>query len=545
MRGAWPGIECAIRLYPDYVERGDGMTRKQRILIGSPVCQKPDVLRMFLFSLEKLSTSTLAVQYMFIDDNTDPASSKLLHRFAEKHPGQVEIIRSQEPPSTYTCNETTHVWTDELVWRVAGFKDQLIARAKEDDYDGLFLLDSDLLLQPATLETLVASEKDIVSEIFWTSWTPDSLPVPQVWLTDQYTQYELKHRLETLTAEEQYLRKYAFYEKLRVPGLYEVGGLGACTLIRRKALLAGVNYSRIHNVTFWGEDRHFCIRAVALGFSLFADTHCPAFHLYRDSDFPEATVWMKQIYGSAPVRVKMSQTVARPIPRPKITLSMVIHNEADKHLAQVLKKHREYIDEAVIIDDGSTDDSVEICHELLKGIPLHLVSNSTPQFTNEVALRKQQWMETVSRNPEWIVNMDADEVFEDGFAAGVHALLSRQHGDVCCFRLYDMWSDSHYREDPYWRAHYVYRPLIIRYRPNHRYLWKEQPLHCGRFPSNIFELPSFLSHYRVKHLGWSSEKIRLEKYTRYKLLDPAALYGWKEQYESILDAEPNLVPWKE
>jgi GT2 family glycosyltransferase len=524
------------------------MTTQTRILIGSPVCQQPDVLRMFLFSLEKLSTSDMAVHYLFVDDNNDPASSRLLHHFAEKHSGQVEIIRSQEAPSTYSCNETTHIWTDELVWRVASFKNQLIERAKSGGYDGLFLLDSDLLLQPATLETLLASEKDIVSEVFWTSWTPDTLPVPQVWLTDQYTQYEINHRLESISADEQYLRKYAFYGKLRVPGLYEVGGLGACTLIRRKALESGVNYSRIHNVTFWGEDRHFCIRAVALGFSLFVDTHYPAFHLYRESDFAEATVWMKQIYGSAPLRIKKSPSLAVPaVPtsRPKITLSMVIHNEADKHLAHVLTKHREYIDEAVIIDDGSTDDSAEICHELLKGIPLHLVRNPTPQFTNEVALRKQQWKETISHQPEWIVNMDADEVFEDGFATGVHALLSRQHGDVCCFRLYDMWTESHYREDPYWRAHYVYRPFIVRYRPNLRYLWKEQPLHCGRFPGNIFELPSFLSYYRVKHLGWSSEKIRQEKYARYKLLDPTALYGWKEQYESILDAEPNLVPWRE
>lgn len=135
------------------------MTTQTRILIGSPVCQQPDVLRMFLFSLEKLSTSDMAVHYLFVDDNNDPASSRLLHHFAEKHSGQVEIIRSQEAPSTYSCNETTHIWTDELVWRVASFKNQLIERAKSGGYDGLFLLDSDLLLQPATLETLLASEK--------------------------------------------------------------------------------------------------------------------------------------------------------------------------------------------------------------------------------------------------------------------------------------------------------------------------------------------------------------------------------------------------
>ncbi|PHJ38274.1 hypothetical protein P378_10605 [Desulforamulus profundi] len=36
---------------------------------------------------------------------------------------------------------------------------------------------------------------------------------------------------------------------------------------------------------------------------------------------------------------------------------------------------------------------------------------------------------------------------------------------------------------------------------------------------------------------------RLHKYYRYKKLDPRAHYGIAEQYESILDPRPNLVPW--
>lgn len=524
------------------------MEPKRRILIGSPVCQNPDVLRMFFFSLERLTRTTTTVDYLFIDDNTDPSSSRVLQSFAARHPERAQIIQAQKSADEYVRDETTHYWTDSLVWKVAGFKDQLIDYAKQHKYDGLFLVDSDLLLQPETLEVLLQSDKDIISEIFWTSWTPNSLPAPQVWLTDEYTQYE-RFRNEQLTPEEQYLRQYSFFGKLRVPGVYEVGGLGACTLIRKKALEAGVSFSRIKNLSFWGEDRHFCVRAQALGLSLFVDTHHPAFHLYRETDFPEATTWMRQIYGAAPVRTgapRSSAILATSYSRPKITLSMVIHNEADKHLAYVLSKHREYIDEAVIIDDGSTDNSLEICQEMLRGIPLHLIQNQASQLVNnETALRKQQWEETISRKPEWILNMDADEVFEDGFSPNARALLASEKGDVCCFRLYDMWSDSHYREDSYWHAHGIYRPFLLRYRPNHRYTWKEQPLHCGRFPSNIFELPSFLSYFRVKHLGWSSEAIRQEKYARYKRLDPSAAYGWKEQYESILDPQPRLVPWRE
>jgi hypothetical protein len=72
--------------------------------------------------------------------------------------------------------------------------------------------------------------------------------------------------------------------RLREPDIYEVGGLGACTLISAKALNAGVNFAPLKNISFWGEDRWFCIRASAKGFPLFLDTHFPATHLYRESE---------------------------------------------------------------------------------------------------------------------------------------------------------------------------------------------------------------------------------------------------------------------
>jgi len=88
----------------------------------------------------------------------------------------------------------------------------------------------------------------------------------------------------TLPENERNIQTMEFLTRLRRPGVYEVGGLGASTLISLSALKKGLNFSPIRNISFWGEDRWFCIRAIVLGFSLFIDTHFPATHLYRDSD---------------------------------------------------------------------------------------------------------------------------------------------------------------------------------------------------------------------------------------------------------------------
>lgn len=230
--------------------------------------------------------------------------------------------------------------------------------------------------------------------------------------------------------------------------------------------------------------------------------------------------------------------------RPHVTLSMIVRNEEHRYLRQALETHRPWIDRAVIIDDGSTDHTVALCQEMLEGIPLTLIVNPASLFADEVSLRKQQWETTVATGPEWILNLDADEILTTDFGAVRNQLLGGTE-DAIYFRLFDMWSDTHYREDQYWQAHAYYLPFLVRYRPEWTYEWKETPQHCGRFPLTIQHFAYGCHSPRVKHYGWARAEDRIRKYERYQELDPDARYGWKEQYESILDAEPRLLQWSE
>lgn len=612
---------------------------RTRVLLGSPIHQKPAILKQFLNSLLRLNLKDIDLHFYLIDDNQEEASSRLLEEFAKS--GRTVFLQSSGYHDTYIRDDNTHFWNSNLVWKVAGFKNLMIRRAEAFAYDYLFLIDSDLILHPDTLLHLIGTDKDIISEVFWTQWQPGTLLQPQVWVHDEYNQWEVLPG-EQLSAEEIHHRFHAFLHKLRQPGIYEVGGLGACTLISSRAIRSGVSYDRVRNISYWGEDRHFCIRAAALGIPLFVDTHYPALHLYRDSDLSRVAEFIRQttaadegsaaepgtygaadrgetgdaeaagptgkraldggaqwdaIWSEAEAKQRLSKEPLPPeeggtaeaglvaggspgtapgdgmsgagVPgpgdgasraaeaapgdsragltarRPKLTLTMVVKNEGSRFLRQVLQEHRKYIDEAVIIDDGSTDNTADICREVLQGIPLHLIRNNVSRFSHESELRKQQWEAVVKTNPEWILSLDADEIFEAGFPGELDSLLRADNCDLFCFRLYDFWDDNHYREDMYWRSHQSYRPFLLRYREDFTYLWNDLPQHCGRLPENIFELPHQLSSLRLKHLGWSKPEYRLEKYLRYMLLDPDGQYGWKEQYLSILDQHPHLVPWSE
>ncbi|WP_232436774.1 glycosyltransferase family 2 protein [Paenibacillus senegalimassiliensis] len=273
-------------------QQGELLSLKENphIIIASPIRQSPAILRWFLKSLERLITSTMNISYYFIDENDDPDASELLRTFATNHPDTLLITK--KAPSSYLRNETTHYWSHELIWKVATYKNEMIAYAIQQNVDALLLIDSDILLHPQTLEQLYSCRRPIVSEIFWTRWQPDAYPRPQVWMMDEYMQWEQAPG-EKLKKEEIRERSERFIAMLNIPGLYPVGGLGACTLIRKEALLRGVSFDPIYNLSFWGEDRHFCIRAAALGIPLYVDTHYPAYHIYRESDLPGSEQFLK------------------------------------------------------------------------------------------------------------------------------------------------------------------------------------------------------------------------------------------------------------
>ncbi|WP_138751222.1 glycosyltransferase [Paenibacillus sinopodophylli] len=522
----------------------------KRILIGSPIRQRPTVLRYFLSSLERISTSGFTLDYYFIDDNDDEESSRMLNDFItlqQQSKGSQATLRRSDAITPYARDEFTHYWSNDLIDKVASWKDDIIHTARDQHYDGLFLIDSDLLLQPQALQSLVTADKEIVSAIFWTQWQPNTMELPQVWLKDTYWPFQNDATLKAGDGAEAAVQ---FIMMLRQPGVYEVGGLGACTYINRIALEKPISFRTIPNLSIWGEDRHFCIRAAALGIGLSVDTRYPAFHVYRDSDLERAQLFMESSQEVSHEQERVESSIRQPIfaaakTGPRLVLSMIVKNEADRYLREALEHHREYIDHAVIIDDGSTDHTGDIVHEYLAGIPLVYIRNESSQFHNEVKLRTQQWQETIRIQPQWILNMDADEYFEDKFKDAIPALLEGQNTLAYMFRLYDFWSEDHYREDFYWNAHAVYRPFLLKYVEGYPYEWKQTPQHCGRFPQNIYSVPHQTSELRVKHWGWARPEDRLHKYERYKQLDPNAVYGWKEQYESILDEAPNLIKWVE
>ncbi len=125
----------------------------------------------------------------------------------------------------------------------------------------------------------------------------------------------------------------------------------------------------------------------------FVDTHYPCYHIYREKDLEGVEAYKSTYSQHAELGGHSGVPPARAArARGTLTLSMVVKNEENRYLKRVLEAHRDYITHAVIIDDGSTDHTAELCRSLLQGIPLHLVQNSVSHFSNEVELRSSHYL---------------------------------------------------------------------------------------------------------------------------------------------------------
>lgn len=214
---------------------------------------------------------------------------------------------------------------------------------------------------------------------------------------------------------------------------------------------------------------------------------------------------------------------------PKLTAMMLVRNEADRYLHEALSELSIFVDEIIILDDGSTDGTPDICLAFPK-VRLYRETESL-MAQDESLARMKLWDYTVSHDPEWILAIDADEIFEKRMAHEVAGLINQHEFDAVEFRFFDFWGDrEHYRVDGYWDPWVKKVRMLFRYKPDQTYSWPRKKIHCGRIPLEARgPIPVYQSDIRVKHYGWVRTEDIQRKYLRYKALDDNA------HLQSVLD----------
>jgi len=120
-------------------------------------------------------------------------------------------------------------------------------------------------------------------------------------------------------------------------------------------------------------------------------------------------------------------------------------------------------------------------------------------------------------NPDWILWIDGDEVFEDSFSRKVIDIYMASSNSRIYFRMFNFWlSFERFRVDG---PNYLYtlHPQRSMWRNTESAYFINTKMHNGDIQGITGK--TYISPYRLKHYGYADAKKMKEKYDRYILED--------------------------
>lgn len=102
---------------------------------------------------------------------------------------------------------------------------------------------------------------------------------------------------------------------------------------------------------------------------------------------------------------------------PKVTLAMIVRDE-DAHIRECLESMKDHVDEIVVIDTGSTDNTVAICKEYGARVYNH-------PWEDSFSVARNYAIKYV-RTP-WLIQLDADEIMSEEDAKKVRDTVRSTH----------------------------------------------------------------------------------------------------------------------
>lgn len=231
-------------------------------------------------------------------------------------------------------------------------------------------------------------------------------------------------------------------------------------------------------------------------------------------------------------------------PRKQKLIAVYRVKNAARWMKRSLDSAAQFADGAVVLDTGSTDDTLKIA----QSHPLVLKTNVWRDEFNEREERNAAIQMALEFDPDWIISIDGDEVFEKAATRErFERLMNVPDPRIMAygFHWYTFW-------DPYnWRVDGIFGRIcgwrMCRVIPGFKILeGNDLGLHCGNIPSMPVD-GTVMTSIRIKHYGYEDPQLRRQKYEFYTKIDPhpdSALVG-REDYSHILADRVELRPWTE
>ena len=198
-------------------------------------------------------------------------------------------------------------------------------------------------------------------------------------------------------------------------------------------------------------------------------------------------------------------------------------------IRESLARLSQLADEIVILDNGSTDGTQDVYREFPKVVQV-LQTEGFNEGRDKIMLLEA----AKARQPDWLIFLDADEIFEKHLSRSDLDRYMKMKRERIDFRFCHFWLDrEHYRVG---RKFFLYslQPLRCLWRNSERAYFQDQVIH-NDIIKGITKW-SYFSPYRIKHYGYADKEKIKAKLKLYRSID-----GDRRDYDYL---DPDQRVWR-
>ena len=209
-------------------------------------------------------------------------------------------------------------------------------------------------------------------------------------------------------------------------------------------------------------------------------------------------------------------------------IGIMVVGPNEKYLEKSLNEFKRLCDDAIIATNNADENTIKI----IESFGYHHYEDNREWGINQPRIKTNLLEKAGELKPDWIIALDADEVFAKEFTRQEAEKLASTDEIAYYFLVVNLYNDeNHFAHSSgiqrFWNIRYY------KYLPEYGLQFLRKNLHCGLGPPIAYKY-GWHAPYYLLHYGLMAKEDRLRKADRYRQYDPNKKFKAGTYYDELI-----------